>query len=66
MMQFILFVIILIPVVVYILNSPNKNTILKRIGYVFLGLIVLYGIIILIQPKDSIVFTHSTISSQSN
>lgn len=66
MMQFILFVIILVLIVIYVLNSKDRNSILKKIGFVVLGLVLLYILIILIQPKESIVFTHSTISSQSN
>lgn len=66
MMQLLLFIIILIPVVIYVLNSKDKDTILKKIGYVFLGFIVLYLLVIMIQPKESIVYTDTTISKESN
>ena len=48
--------------IIYLSNIKNKRKLFKSIGIVLGILLILYSIIILIQPDEYIIFTTSTIS----
>ena len=55
-----------IALVLYLANIKFKKSFLSKVGIIFGILLVLYGLILFMQPDEYIVYTKTTISENSN
>ena len=51
--------------ILYLANIKFRKRFLSKVGIVFGILLLLYGLILFMQPKEYIVYTKTTISQES-
>jgi len=61
-----IFLIIGIVLVLFLANVKFEKKVLKQIGIIIGVLLVLYGVILSIQPKEYIKYTKTTISKDTD
>jgi len=55
-----------ITLVLYLANIKFKKRFLSNLGIFFGTLLLIYGLILALQPSDFIVYTQSTIAQENN